>query len=176
LSTDQIEYPKHAKEACLRSIGVQIYVLVYAFLQANWTSSWTLVADTQIPGKNDIPFFGKVKSFSHIWVAKRRYGASTANRGQSAKYAFIDGRIPVQIEYIFRWSQVEEDELFDFKMAVVRRFRTNDTIANIDFPWALWYACIACSGMGTNQILVGQPTWVCNLGNRALSRTPRWSM
>jgi hypothetical protein len=89
---------------------------------------------------NGVRFTGDVSSFSHIWLKKQRYGAASTTRGQSAKYAYIDTRIPVEIQYIFRATQehptLGESELLA-EFAVVRRFQRDDELPN--FPWALWY-------------------------------------
>ncbi|KAJ7791868.1 hypothetical protein B0H14DRAFT_2395259 [Mycena olivaceomarginata] len=46
-----------------------------------------------------------------------------STRGQSAKYAYIDGRIPVEIERIFRVQQkVSEHMIMVAVFAIIRRF------------------------------------------------------
>ncbi|KAJ7720384.1 hypothetical protein B0H14DRAFT_2292385, partial [Mycena olivaceomarginata] len=73
--------------------------------------------------ENEIIFSGDVESFSHVWVRKQRYGAGKEHRGQSAKYAYIDGRIPVEIERIFRVQQkVSEHMIMVAVFAIIRRF------------------------------------------------------
>jgi hypothetical protein len=78
-----------------------------------------------------------VESFSHLWVQKRRYGAASQHRGKSAQYAYIDARIPVRIQYLFRVQQKLADEsTLTAGFAIVNRFQVNTNI--MDFPWDLW--------------------------------------
>ena len=85
----------------------------------------------------DASFMGTVKKFSHMWLKKRRYGAATAQRGQTAQYAYIDHRVPVCIQHIFQAVQHQSngaDLIAEF--AVIQRFQGGDELPN--FPWEMW--------------------------------------
>ncbi|KAJ6470978.1 hypothetical protein C8R45DRAFT_908494 [Mycena sanguinolenta] len=113
------------------------YGLVLHYLQHCWAPKYTVIPDVSIPqADNDISFSGDVESFSHVWVRKERYGAGQEHRGQSARYAYMDGRIPVDIERIFRVQhKVSESLKLVAMFAIVRRLCPCD--ARIDFPWDL---------------------------------------
>lgn len=86
------------------------------------------------------PFAGIADSFSHVIIQKRRYGASTSSRGQSGMYAYIDTRIPVRIDYLFKVSIVDgtgKDHVS--QLALVRRLMRDPQVDAFHFPWALQY-------------------------------------
>jgi hypothetical protein len=82
---------------------------------------------------------GVVKSYTHIWLAKHWYGAGTSSQGLSAQYAYIDGRIPVSIDYIFQVSITHDGCQFTLTIAIVCRFRADAETSQMEFPWLLWY-------------------------------------
>jgi hypothetical protein len=122
-----------------------LYKLVLAHLRATWdTETFKLCADVNIDiPRNGVRFMGDVHSFSHIWLKKQRYGAATATRGQSAKYAYIDARFPVEIQYIFQAEQAHPtsgEAVLVAEFAIVQRFQRDGSLP--DFPWALWCALV----------------------------------
>lgn len=63
----------------------------------------------------------------HVWLAKRWYGAGGSSRELSAQYAYIDGRIPVSIDYIFQASITYAGPSVDiFTDVVVRAFSVDE--------------------------------------------------
>lgn len=88
---------------------------------------------------DDITFEGTVTSYSHVNIKSLRYGATTAHRGKSARYAYIDHRIPVEIQYIFQVEQAcGEQPPLVANIAIVRHFQRGDDLPM--FPWDLWCA------------------------------------
>lgn len=84
-------------------------------------------------------FMGNARSYSHLWLCGLRYGSATAHRGKSARYAYINGRHPVEIQYLLRVyhdRRVADAAPLIADIAIVRRFISDDNIP--EFPWALW--------------------------------------
>lgn len=81
-------------------------------------------------------FMGNVDSFSHIYLAKRRYGAAAAHRGKNWQYAYIDNRVPVQIQRIYRIKHTRKSaEIIECGVAIIRRFRRGYDLPGV--PWEL---------------------------------------
>jgi hypothetical protein len=80
---------------------------------------------------------GLVKSYSHVFVEALHYGAATQTRGKTARYAYFNGRVAVEIQWIFKIDMEYEDQGQITKtVTVVRPF-----VADADmpaFPWDLW--------------------------------------
>jgi hypothetical protein len=133
---DQLEFPRFPRTFELRSID-GYYRLILQYLQNLWKDVVPLYSDLgQDAPVHGAVFTGIVKSFSHFWMTKRRYGAATSHRGKSSRHAYIDVRIPVEIQHIFQVSQ--EDNLggtMVANFAVVRRFLRGNDIP--EFPWQL---------------------------------------
>ncbi|KAI0258803.1 hypothetical protein BC834DRAFT_847132 [Gloeopeniophorella convolvens] len=113
-----------------------LYGLVFQHLQALWQQDFYLVSDISL--LDGETFSGKVSSFSHVFVSKRRYGASTKSRGQSARYGYIGNRIPVQIDYLFSITQgTARHGCVCTNVALVRRFIRDEGLP--DVPWNWWF-------------------------------------
>ncbi|KAF7360895.1 hypothetical protein MSAN_01119200 [Mycena sanguinolenta] len=134
---NELQFPRFGQSKILQGIGTGYYSLVLNHLQRIWAPECTVIPDVSIPqADNEISFSGDVESFSHVWVRKQRYGAGAEHRGQSARYAYIDGRIPVDIERIFRAQhKVSSDVKLVTAFAIVRRLHPCESM--IDFPWDL---------------------------------------
>ncbi|KAL1713956.1 hypothetical protein EV715DRAFT_210517 [Schizophyllum commune] len=117
----------------------KFYEPVFALLRDLWADQGVeLIRDTTLAtSATQSTFIGKVRSFSHIWLDTQRHGAATATRGHSAKYAYIDSRIPVIIEYIFAAEHTSAGPLRQV-LAVVSRFMGDHETARLTFPWDLW--------------------------------------
>jgi hypothetical protein len=113
------------------------YRIALKYLQNLWEAVLPLYSDLGQDGPaHSTIFTGIVKSFSHFWMTKQRYGAATSHRGKSSRYAYIDGRIPVEIQHIFQASQEHDlGEPLVANFAVVRRFLRGNDIP--EFPWQL---------------------------------------
>lgn len=138
LSTDAVEFSRFPKPQILREIGAGYYHAVFEHLRVLWSSKVELVPDVELTEHaGQMSFTGEVESFSHVWIKKLRYGAASHHRGRSAQYAYIDNRVPVHIQHIFRLTQtLENGEKLSTGCAIVRRFQPNADIT--DFPWDLW--------------------------------------
>ncbi|KAJ6554294.1 hypothetical protein B0H19DRAFT_1293882 [Mycena capillaripes] len=100
---DAIQFPLFSQELVLRTLGPGYYKLVFDYLKSLWAARVKLVSDVELVESNtQHSFLGHVQSFSHIWIHRRRHGAGSQHRGKSAQYAYIDSRVPVKIERIFR--------------------------------------------------------------------------
>ncbi|KAJ7016747.1 hypothetical protein C8F04DRAFT_1340615 [Mycena alexandri] len=133
-----VNFPRFSKTKDLRQLGAGYYRLVLAHLRSIWGPEFVVIPDVQVPqNDNEISLSANVESFSHVWVRKLRFGAAEDHRGQSAKYAYIDGRVPVQIDYLFRVQhEISEDRKISAAFSIVRRFQPCTVIT--DWPWDLW--------------------------------------
>ncbi|KAJ6530158.1 hypothetical protein B0H19DRAFT_1273823 [Mycena capillaripes] len=149
---DEIDYPKFSQSKSLRQLGSGYYRLVFEYLEQLWAPQFVLVPDVSIPSnQKEISFSGDVQSFSHLWVKKRRYGAGEEHRGQTAKYAYIDGRIPVRIDHLFRVQhKLGEEKHLSASFAILRRFQACTQI--VDFPWDLWAIDIGIRVWKANEL------------------------
>jgi hypothetical protein len=118
---------------------VGYYGLVLNYLEGLWQGRIALVADLDMDQAfGDTTFEGSVKSYSHIKLRSLQYGAATAHRGRSARYAYINHHNPVEIQHIFQIQQVHGDEPpLIANIALVRPFQRGNDITI--FPWELWY-------------------------------------
>ncbi|KAJ7479156.1 hypothetical protein FB451DRAFT_1172268 [Mycena latifolia] len=135
---DEVQFPRFPQTKILRELGPGYFNLVFTYLKQLWSPEITVLPDVSSASRVDeISFSGDVESFSHVWVRRRRYGAAQEHRGQSAQYAYIDARVPVRIQHIFRVQHklVERRKLVA-AFAIIQRFRPSTTIT--DFPWDLW--------------------------------------
>ncbi|KAJ7434622.1 hypothetical protein FB451DRAFT_1063278 [Mycena latifolia] len=146
-----IEFSKFPQAKILRDLGLGYYKLVFDYLKSLWSSTITLVPDVELTQHpNELSFPGDVQSFSHVWVKRRRYGAATQHRGKSAQYAYIDSRVPVHIDYIFRVrSELQDGSKLSTGCAIIRRF-LDSTIMN--FPWDLWATDIGVRAWQANSL------------------------
>ncbi|ETW82454.1 hypothetical protein HETIRDRAFT_426132 [Heterobasidion irregulare TC 32-1] len=91
--SDEVELPPRGKRINLNMIqinGTSLYGLIFNYLQILWNS--------QQAGK---PFVATaVQSFSHAHVNGIQFGACTSYRGKGISFAYMDGRIAVQIQHI----------------------------------------------------------------------------
>ncbi|KAL1740203.1 hypothetical protein HDZ31DRAFT_85553 [Schizophyllum fasciatum] len=126
----------------LRALDPSYYKIAHSHLRAIWTDVIDLIRDSDIPSQHrQVSFFGRVKSFSHIWIDGRRHGAESAARGQSARYGYIDDRVPVVVQYIFEAEERAPDVangILRHTFALVRRFKTDNEVTALSLPWDLW--------------------------------------
>ncbi len=114
--------------------------MVFGYLRDFWADSVHLVSDTA-PVQNDTEAFVSVNthSYSHVLVYSLRYGAVTHHRGVNTSYAYANGRIPVQIQYLFHIQHERRDAnlpTLEHICAVVRPFQNNSP--DVPFmPWGL---------------------------------------
>ena len=107
------------------------YGLVFDYLEGLWQGRIALVADLDMDQAfGDTTFEGSVKSYSHVKLQSLRYGAATAHRGRSARYAYIHHRRPVEIQQ----AHGDEPPLIA-NIALVQPFQRGNGIPV--FPWEL---------------------------------------
>jgi hypothetical protein len=137
---DRVYFPKNSSRAfdITQNLGPHYYKAVLELLQEEWAGKISLVAtsDYQTPG---VTFFGKVRSFSHVYIRGLRYGSVHEHRGKAGCYGYIDKRVPVLIERIFHVTQRvadDSDEELTSSFAVVRRFQRDGHLPEL--PWDRW--------------------------------------
>jgi len=137
--TDQFDFPRTSSHIDLRTLGLGYYSLVFKYLQNLWRDDTNLIEDVNVDEREgDETFTGSVRSYSHLRIKSQRYGAATAHRGKSARYAYIDVRKPVEIQYIFRAELPREHApSLVANFALVREFQRGEDLPR--FPWDLWY-------------------------------------
>ncbi|KAJ7208732.1 hypothetical protein C8J57DRAFT_1610075 [Mycena rebaudengoi] len=134
---NEIEFSRYPHNKILRQIGQGYYNRVFNYLHDLWSPEFKVVPDVSVAEEGEISFDGEVESFTHVWIQRQRYGAGEEHRGKSAQYAYIDCRIPVRIEHIYRAKQaVSADSSITTSFAIVRRFQPPQDVWN--FPWDLW--------------------------------------
>jgi hypothetical protein len=150
---------KVASDFDVRILGAGWYEEVLAYLKDIWQDSGVnLVAlSDRTPGAT---FMGIVRSHTHVNIDGLRYGAASSNSGHSARFAYMDDRIPIQIERIIhaREPPVQNAPLAaDF--AIVRRFVQDDDMP--EFPWDIWYVFITfMPWLSHSHHLLGPASWV----------------
>jgi hypothetical protein len=136
LIPDRVKFPKNSSTSLdVNTIGDGYYAETLAFLQQEWSDKIVLIADTDFRSQG-VTFLGHVRSYSHVYVDGLRYGAARRTRGFSARYAYIDNREPVQIEYILHAEQAlapTSTETLSATFAIVRRFVQDEDVP--DMPW-----------------------------------------
>ncbi|KAI0314173.1 hypothetical protein OF83DRAFT_469510 [Amylostereum chailletii] len=125
-----------SKVVNIKTLG--LYQLILLHLQLLWRGNVQLVFDLGIWHPGQEPFVGTAaRSFSHALVGGLRFGACTAHRGRGTSYAYMDGRVPVQIQYIIRVTHPRQDTAapdLQASFAVVRRFVQDPSLPHM--PWS----------------------------------------
>ncbi|KAI0822078.1 hypothetical protein BC628DRAFT_1328267 [Trametes gibbosa] len=134
LSVELIVYPKYGRKIDLKHAG--LYNLVYEHLRKEWRDTTALIPDTAPHTQDGMAFIAvAVPSFSHVIVAGVRYGTSTAHRGLSCRYAYINGRQPVDIQQILQVSCTSPNgQILIGGIAIVRPFLPSEKAGGM--PWA----------------------------------------
>ncbi len=131
---DMVQFPQQSHKINLKREG--LYAIVFTYLRRTWEDDIDLIPKTaarEVPGS---AFVGRsVQSFSHVVVAGRRYGASTAHRGQTHQYAYIEGRQAVQIIRILQVLHKDRhNRPLVANVAIVQPFIHSDYAGTM--PWA----------------------------------------
>ena len=147
LGVDHIDFPHFHQVVQLRTLGHGSYHLVFNYLWQAWLESFELISDVALATMcSQVSFLGAVKSFTHAWVSKHRYGAGEYSHGKLARYAYIDTRVPILVDYIFQVSVTHGSNEHTLAFAVIQKFMTDASTLRMDFPWSLWYD--VCSSQG----------------------------
>src|ERR1700736_2541486 len=87
--TDQFDFPRTSSCIDLRTLGPGYYGLVFKYLRNLWQDDAILIEDVNVDEREgDEMFTGLVRSYSHLRIKSQRYGAATAHRGKSARFAY----------------------------------------------------------------------------------------
>lgn len=131
---DLVQFPQQSHKINLKRES--LYAMVFTYLRQTWEDNVDLIPETAGPDEPGSVFVGRsVLSFSHVVVAGRRYGASTAHRGQTHQYAYIEGRQAVQIIRILQILHKDRhDRPLVANVAIVQPFIHSDYAGTM--PWA----------------------------------------
>lgn len=88
------------------------------------------------PGGIHIPPKGTTVSYSHFYRNGIRYGVATHHRGIRSRYGYINRRIPVQVEGIYKTTVEVEGQVHEFLAIMVRRFVAPNQQPVV--PWNYW--------------------------------------
>ncbi|KIK91508.1 hypothetical protein PAXRUDRAFT_797245 [Paxillus rubicundulus Ve08.2h10] len=135
--TGQLEFPQQKKQLNVHVLGEEVYGLILEYLQHRWCGTDMIHADVVLTNTG-ICFMGDVTSFANITVDALWYGAANEPRGRRGRYAYIDGRNAVEIQWIFTITMQSRAHHVPLTttVAMVRRFVTSVDIPA--FPWDLW--------------------------------------
>ncbi len=134
--TEYIEYPKHWRRIKLKNDG--LYYPIFVHLRELWKDTLTLITDSAPVGTEGSPFVGHIRSYSHCTVAGIRYGASTMHRGLGYRYAYINGRQPVDIIQILCIEhEYDHGKSLIAHLALVRPFIASEYASSM--PWTPRY-------------------------------------
>ncbi|EIW56103.1 uncharacterized protein TRAVEDRAFT_39125 [Trametes versicolor FP-101664 SS1] len=132
-----VDLSPHPQIVDLRSLGV--YALLYHYLRALWADVVELKPDTAPAGVPGECFVATaVQSHATINVCGLRYGAGSTPRGAKSRYAYRNGRQPVEISHIFHITHLRDDPTLPplhASCAIVQDFASDDGIP--EMPWAL---------------------------------------
>lgn len=121
----------------LEKISQNLYDIVYTYVCDLWHDVVDLQRSTNVlpNGEN---FMGNAKVFSHLWLNGLHYGAATLHRGKSARFAYINGREPVEIQHLLTVEHRRRDgtDPLVTHIAIVRHFCQDDDLP--EFPWEMW--------------------------------------
>lgn len=96
--SDNIQFPAHSTSIDLNALN--IYELVFEYLQELWIDKIDLVPDTA-PFSAGEPFtLFAVRSLTFITVNGLRYGVAKKQHGHGYRHVYINGRQAVRIAYI----------------------------------------------------------------------------
>lgn len=134
-----IQLPSQYQNVNLRKLSNGAnYNAIFRYLQTLWADEVALVPDTA-PSSVGEPFVArKVRSYTHIHVMGVCYGVTLNHRGKSWRYAYIEGRVPVRIIFLFHVKQERNNAPpLEHTLAVVQRFKECEDDLNL--PWERRY-------------------------------------
>ena len=135
---DAIIFSRFRSSINLRHLSPDVFRAVFIYLRNLWAPHVNLivgVASVGGPELNTASFNANAVSYANFRRGKQLYGSANAHHGRSAQYAYVNGRIPVKIEYILGVKQTFNDITFTASFSVVRCFQRGDDMP--DFPWAM---------------------------------------
>ena len=132
-----ISFSRFRSNVSLRNLGPGIYRAVYTYLRNLWAPQVNLIAGVPAAGSapNTVSFSGNAVSYANIRRGKQLYSSANAHHGRSAQFAYVNGRIPVKIDYILQAKQSFDETTLVASFAVVRCFQSGHDMP--DFPWAI---------------------------------------
>jgi hypothetical protein len=80
-NVDRVDFPRFHQLVQLRTLGHGSYHLVFDYLRQAWSEYFELISDVALATTHSqVSFLGAIKSFTHVWVSKRHYGAGEYTR------------------------------------------------------------------------------------------------
>lgn len=165
-----VKLPKQSRSLDIRTEGLYRVLLLYA--RSVWPNK-KIVSDGG--AQEGTILSSKVKAFGNVLVRGVKYGMFRHHRGKGYCYAFINGRIPCQIEYLVQISLSTGEESL---VALVRRFEGPDE-ADEDWrtgekalPWHDWCVLIMSFSLYLSWLTslfratdLGTSIWIISQGN-----------
>jgi hypothetical protein len=136
--TDGITFSRFRSSTSLRNLGNGIFRAAFNYLRQLWAPHVNLVAgvpSARRPELNTASFNSNAVSYANFRRGKQLYGSANSHHGRSAQYAYVNGRVPVKIEYILEAKQTFNGVTLTASFAVVRCFQRGHDMP--DFPWAM---------------------------------------
>ena len=133
VNPELISFSKRPSRANLRDLG--LYPLVFQYLRELWRDKLRLVLDTSFAEDGTPLMPHNAEAYPYVMVAGVRYGASTTWQGRGTHYAYIKGRVAVDILHIMKIYVLTLDgRKCSANIAIVRRFQP--TALGPQMPWA----------------------------------------
>ncbi|KAI0685058.1 hypothetical protein BC835DRAFT_1291206 [Cytidiella melzeri] len=155
-----------------------LYGMVLVYLQRLWQNNIVLVPEMAPSHIGELFIATSVKSYTYVTVDGLRYRAATKQRGHPHQLAYINGREPVQIEWILAILHVRNDSTLpaaEHTCAVVRRFVHHANTP--EMPWDLRYALPPIvQGAAMIHIYTGPMIWRYLCGKLELLKTLKLSL
>ncbi|KAF8606147.1 hypothetical protein BDV93DRAFT_437595 [Ceratobasidium sp. AG-I] len=144
-SVRTLRLPAHFININLRASG--LYPLILGYCDRLWPEDNVHGDGGAIQDGLQLSSTGSIKSYASVILHGRRYGASLHSRGQRASLAYVEGRRPVQIDYILTLAIPDCER--SANILLVRRFLSPEKIPTL--PWDFW------------QSHLGTGTWACEV-------------
>jgi hypothetical protein len=112
-----------------------LYHTVIRFAQRVWPNSGIYGYGVPIRGGIYLPPKGTVRNHAYVEYENFRYGSHLHSSGKNARYGYVRGRQPVQVERVLS-IQVPDHPLMRTICVIVRPFVRPDV--EPDFPWSAW--------------------------------------
>lgn len=117
------------------------YRLLFKYLRALWADAVNLVPANAPINMGEAFYEVSVQEITYVKVRGLRYGATHRQRGQKFRFAYIEGRNPVRIAWIYHIKHRRRDPTLpplEHTCALIQRFQRDDRIPSM--PWDIRYA------------------------------------
>lgn len=122
--TAKVQFPKQSSIINLRNCD--LYIPVFNHLRTSWQDVHLIPDTAPLQYRGERFVAAHVTSYSHLFVNGIRYGTAHTHRGQASRYAYINGRTPVEIQnllhVVHRRPHTSGAHSLEADVAVVRPF------------------------------------------------------